>query len=156
MTNLLIEQLEAAGWAKVVNLSSLAHTLAKQGIQWEDIKWEQKFFDSWEVYAQSNLANVLFTRNLAGRQASSGVTVYAVHPGAVARELVRAYEATIPAFLRTYVTNLTKVFQKTAEGGAHTSLHCAFVECVEEETGKYYTDCALVAAGTPGGGQKAG
>ena len=48
MTNLLIELLEAAGWAKVVNLSSLAHTWAKQGIQWEDIKWEQKFFDSWE------------------------------------------------------------------------------------------------------------
>ena len=49
LTNLLIELLEAAGWAKVINLSSLGHTWAKQGIQWEDIKWEQKFFDSWEV-----------------------------------------------------------------------------------------------------------
>ena len=66
--------------------------------------------------------------HLARWQASSGVTVYAVHPGAMARELGRAYEATIPAFLRTYVTTLTKVFQKTAEGGAHTSLHCAFAE----------------------------
>ena len=89
---------------------------------------------------------MLFTRDLARRQASSGVTVFAVHPGAMAMELGRAYEATIPAFLRTYVTNLTKVFQKTAEGGAHTSLHCAFAECVEEERGKYYTDCAVVAA----------
>ena len=49
LTNLLIELLEAAVWAKVVNLSSLAHTWAKQGIQWDDIKWEQKFFDCWEV-----------------------------------------------------------------------------------------------------------
>ena len=47
---------------------------------------------------------------------------------------------------RTYVTNQTKVFQKTAEGGANTSLHCAFAECVAEETGKYYKDCAVVAA----------
>ena len=52
----------------------------------------------------------------------------------------------IPAFLRTYVTNLTKVFQKTAEGGANTSLHCAFAECVEAHTGKYYADCVVVAA----------
>ena len=37
LTNLLIELLEAARWAKVVNFSSLAHTWAKQGIQWEDI-----------------------------------------------------------------------------------------------------------------------
>ena len=64
----------------------------------------------------------------------------------MARELGRAYEATIPAFLRTYVTNLTKVFQKTADGGANTSLYCTFAECVEAETGKYYTDCGAVAA----------
>ena len=86
---------------------------------------------------------MLFTRELARRQARSGVTVYAVHPGAVSSELGRAYEARIPAFLRTYVTDLSKVFLKTAEGGAQTSLHCAFAECLEGETGKYYSDCAV-------------
>ena len=143
LTNLLLDLLEAAGRARVVNLSSLAHTWAKQGIQWDDLKWEQKPFDSWAAYGQSKLANVLFTRELARRQARSGVTVYAVHPGAVSSELGRAYEARIPAFLRTYVTDLTKVFLKTAEGGAQTSLHCAFAECLEGETGKYYSDCAV-------------
>lgn len=145
LTNLLLELLEAAGRARVVNLSSLAHTWAKQGIQWDDLKWEQKPFCSWTAYGQSKLANVLFTRELARRQARSGVTVYAVHPGAVSSELGRAYEARIPAFLRTYVTDLSKVFLKTAEGGAQTSLHCAFAECAEGETGKYYSDCAVKA-----------
>ena len=54
----------------------------------------------------------------------------------MSRELGRAYGARIPAFLWTYVIDLSKVFLKTAEGGAQTSLHCAFTECAEGETGK--------------------
>ena len=143
LTNLLLDMLNAAGKARVVNLSSLMHTWAKEGIQWDDLKWEKKAFDSWSAYAQSKLANIFFTRELARRQGSkSGVTVYAVHPGAVDSDLGRSYRDKIPAFIRTYLTDFVKVFLKTSEHGAQTSIYCAVESSLEKETGKYYADCS--------------
>merc|ERR1719350_1842515 len=146
LTNLLLDMLNAAGKARVINLSSLAHTWAKEGIQWDDLSWQQKPFDSWKAYAQSKLANVFFTRELARRQGSkSGVTVYAVHPGAVDSDLGRSYRDKIPAFVRKYLTDLVKVFLKTSEHGAQTSIYCAVEQTLEKETGKYYADCVRIA-----------
>jgi len=146
LTNLLLDMLNAAGKARVVNLSSLMHTWAKEGIQWDDLKWEKKPFDSWSAYAQSKLANIFFTRELARRQGSkSGVTVYAVHPGAVDSDLGRSYRDKIPAFIRKYLTDFVKVFLKTSEHGAQTSIYCAVEQTLEKETGKYYADCDRIA-----------
>jgi NAD(P)-dependent dehydrogenase (short-subunit alcohol dehydrogenase family) len=146
LTNLLLDMLNAAGKARVVNLSSLMHTWAKEGIQWDDLKWEKKSFDSWSAYAQSKLANIYFTRELARRQGSkSGVTVYAVHPGAVDSDLGRSYRDKIPAFVRKYLTDFVKVFLKTSEHGAQTSIYCAVEQALEKETGKYYADCMRIA-----------
>jgi len=146
LTNLLLDMLNAAGKARVVNLSSLMHTWAKEGIQWDDLKWEKKPFDSWSAYAQSKLANIFFTRELARRQgAKSGVTVYAVHPGAVDSDLGRSYRDKIPAFVRKYLTDFVKVFLKTSEHGAQTSIYCAVEQSLEKETGKYYADCDRIA-----------
>ena len=142
LTNLLLDMLNTAGKARVVNLSSLMHTWAKDGIQWDDLKWEKKTFDSWSAYAQSKLANIYFTRELARRQGSkSGLTVYAVHPGAVDSDLGRSYRDKIPAFVRKYLTDFVKVFLKTSEHGAQTSIYCAVEQTLEKETGKYYADC---------------
>merc|ERR1719370_2373855 len=146
LTNLLLDMLNAAGKARVVNLSSLMHTWAKEGIQWDDLKWEKKPFDSWSAYAQSKLANIYFTRELARRQgAKSGVTIYAVHPGAVDSDLGRSYRDKIPAFVRKYLTDFVKVFLKTSELGAQTSIYCAVEQTLEKETGKYYADCDRIA-----------
>jgi len=142
LTNLLLDMLKAAGKARVVNLSSLIHAWAKEGIQWDDLKWEKTSFSSWGAYAQSKLANVFFTRELAKRMANTGVTVYAVHPGSVASELGRVYEAKIPGFVKKYLTDFIKIFLKTPLGGAQTSIYCAVDQSLDAETGKYYADCA--------------
>lgn len=140
LTNLLTDLLKAAGNSRVINLSSLAHTWAKNGIQFDDLKWENTKFDSWQAYAQSKLANVLFTREFARRHAKSGITLYAVHPGAVSTELGRHYQSKVPSFLLP-VTDKAKLFLKTPEGGAQTTIYCAVCPSLGEETGKYYADC---------------
>jgi len=144
LTNLLLGLLEAAPAARVVNVSSLIHSWAK-GLPWEDLAWEQTPFDSWQAYAQSKLANLLFTKELARRQAAGGVTVYAVHPGAVSSDLGRHYEQKVPAFLRTYFTDWIRLFLKPAEHGAATSVHCAVAAELAGESGRYYADCARAA-----------
>ena len=145
LTNLLLDLLKAAGKARVVNLSSVTHSWAKQGIQWDDLKWEQKPFDSWAAYSQSKLANLYFTRELARRHSNTGLTAYAVHPGAVGSDLMRVYDDKIPAFLKPKLICLRDYFLKSPEGGAQTSIYCAVEHSLESETGKYYADCARLS-----------
>jgi len=141
LTNLLTDLMKAAGNSRVINLSSLAHNWAKEGIQFDDLKWENTKFDSWQAYGQSKLANILFSREFSRRHAKSGITTYSVHPGAVSTNLGRYYQNKIPSFLLP-VTDKVKLFLKTAEGGAQTTIFCAVEPSLAGETGKYYADCA--------------
>lgn len=65
LTNLLLDKLKDSVPSRVINLASLAHIVGK--IDFEDLNWEKKKFDTKQAYCQSKLANVLFTRELAKR-----------------------------------------------------------------------------------------
>lgn len=65
LTNLLLEKLKESAPSRVINLASLAHIVGK--IDFNDLNWEKKKFDTKQAYCQSKLANVLFTRELAKR-----------------------------------------------------------------------------------------
>ena len=60
----LLPLLEAAPEARVVNVSSMAHE--RGAIDFEDLQGERRY-GMWKSYAQSKLANVLFTRELSRR-----------------------------------------------------------------------------------------
>lgn len=63
LTNLLLDKLKDSAPSRVINLTSLAHVVGK--MDFEDLNWEKKKFDTKQAYCQSKLANVLFTRELA-------------------------------------------------------------------------------------------
>jgi len=137
LTNLLMPLIkEAAPGARIINVSSSTHEFGK--IQWEDINWDKTPYSPFKAYSQSKLANVLFTKELARREDGSGVTVYALHPGAINTELFRhmqdiAYGSLIAAVI--------KPFTKTAESGAQTSIFCSVDETLEDKNGLYYAEC---------------
>ncbi|MBL8601320.1 MAG: SDR family oxidoreductase [Myxococcales bacterium] len=114
LTRLLLPLLEAAAPARVVVLSSKLHYQGK--LDWADLMAE-KSFGGPRAYNQSKLANVLFTKALARRVASRGITVNAVHPGVVATELARDY----PKLL----VKLFHLFLLTPAEGAACSLYVA-------------------------------
>ncbi len=64
LTFLLMDLLKHSAPSRVINVSSLAHQMGK--IHFEDLNSE-KSYHSAKAYAQSKLANVLFTRELATR-----------------------------------------------------------------------------------------
>lgn len=68
LTNLLLDVLETSTPSRIVNVSSVAHKRGK--INKEDLNSDKKY-DAAEAYAQSKLANVLFTRELARKLAGS-------------------------------------------------------------------------------------
>ena len=82
LTDLLRERLVASAPARVVVLSSVAHRYAIGGMDRADLDATGSF-SGMGRYSQSKLANALFAAELARRLAGTGVTVNAVHPGAI-------------------------------------------------------------------------
>jgi NAD(P)-dependent dehydrogenase (short-subunit alcohol dehydrogenase family) len=71
---------------RVVNVSSAGYALARHGLDWDDLQWEQRY-DGWEAYGASKLCNLYFTWELADRWRDRGIDVNALHPGFVDTEL---------------------------------------------------------------------
>ena len=96
LTNLLMPQLKAAGKAtgdaRIVNLSSQAHQIAFNGMNWDDLQSEKEY-DPWKAYGQSKLANVLFARELSRQLKANApsVSTASLHPGVVRTELGRNF-----------------------------------------------------------------
>lgn len=64
LTYLLIDLIKKSAPARIVTVSSMAHSFGS--INLEDINSE-KSYDKSKAYSQSKLANILFTRSLAKR-----------------------------------------------------------------------------------------
>jgi len=86
LTSMLIERLKESAPSRVVVVSS---ALSSRGdINLDDINSE-KSYDKMKAYADSKLANLMFTQELGRRLDGSGVSVIAMHPGMVATNLGR-------------------------------------------------------------------
>jgi NAD(P)-dependent dehydrogenase (short-subunit alcohol dehydrogenase family) len=129
LTSLLLDRLKESAPARIVIVSSDAHTGAK-GIDWDRVRKPTRTRTGFPEYAVSKLANLLHAQELARRLAGDGVTTYALHPGVIASDIWRQ----VPWPIRP----LMKRAMKTPEQGAQTSLYCATSDDVAGETGQYY------------------
>jgi NAD(P)-dependent dehydrogenase (short-subunit alcohol dehydrogenase family) len=137
LTNLLLELLKSSAPARIVNVSSRSHERAK--LDFDNLQGEKRYAGM-RAYGQSKLANLLFTYELARRIAGTSVTVNALHPGFVATGFARNNG---PFYnVGTWVAG--RLFGRTPEQGARTSLYLASSPEVEGVTGKYFVDCSPV------------
>lgn len=80
LTNLLLDLLKASAPSRIVVVSSDAHKFG--GINKDDLMCE-KSYNKYKAYAQSKLANVLFTRELSKKLEGGGITINSLHPGKI-------------------------------------------------------------------------
>lgn len=80
LTSLLLDRLQDSAPARIVTVSSVAHTTGK--INFGDLQGERRYSGQ-QAYSQSKLANIMFTHELARRLDSTGVTATVLHPGVV-------------------------------------------------------------------------
>jgi NAD(P)-dependent dehydrogenase (short-subunit alcohol dehydrogenase family) len=85
LTRLLLPNLKAASNARVVNVSSEAHRAGRMDSENLDL---ERGYRPFRAYANTKLAQVLFTRELARREPA--IAVNALHPGAIATGIWRA------------------------------------------------------------------
>ncbi|XP_020293249.1 retinol dehydrogenase 13-like [Pseudomyrmex gracilis] len=138
LTNLLLDILKDSAPARIVNLSSTAHRRGK--INTEDLNLN-KDYDPGSAYAQSKLANILFTRELANRLRGTGVTVNAVHPGIVDTEITRHMWVFNNGFIRILLTPFIWPFIRAPAQGAQTVLYAALDPNLTDVTGCYFDNC---------------
>lgn len=126
-TNLLLEKLKATANSRIINVSSNAHKFARVNL--DDLEGK-KSWNSTKAYAQSKLANVLFTRSLAKLLDGTGVMAFSMHPGFVATNLFSKF----PGFMMSLLSPVMVSPQK----GAETLVYLATQPEVEKLNGSYF------------------
>ncbi|WP_329480021.1 SDR family oxidoreductase [Kribbella sp. NBC_01484] len=133
LTQLLLERLGESGTARVVTVSSNAHTAGR--IDFEDLQGERSYSGE-RAYSQSKLANILFTYELARRLQGTSITTNALHPGVVRT----AFGAEDPSGVQRVLVPVLRPFLKSPARGAATSIHLASAPGLAQVSGKYFVN----------------
>ncbi|XP_044031488.1 retinol dehydrogenase 12 [Siniperca chuatsi] len=142
LTFLLLDLLKHSAPSRVINLSSAAHAMGK--IQFDDLSGEKDYHPV-RAYAQSKLANVLFTRELAKRTEALDVMAYSVDPGIVSTDITRHLWRPLVDLVKTF-----SFLVKTPAEGANTTVYCTVTPESQLHTGGYYKDCASAESSRAG------
>jgi retinol dehydrogenase 12 len=143
LTTRLLDALGDGAPRRLVTVASKSHYQAK-GIDFDAVRQPTRSMTGLPEYEVSKVANVLFSQEPARRVAGRGIHTYALHPGVITSEIWR----NVPRPMHFVMTR----FMKSPEDGARTSVYCATLPDVADDTGRYYTDCAVKepsAAATP-------
>lgn len=119
--------------SRVINVSSALHT--KGGLDFGSFQGEhgKKLYNGSRYYAQSKLANVLFTMEL-DRRFGEELTTNCLHPGVVGTRLANKKAGA----LTSTVWSLYKPFAILPEQGADTSVYLASSPEVQDVSGRYF------------------
>ena len=136
LTNLLLDTLIASAPARIINVSSDAHSGGK--IDFENLQGERSY-SGFGPYGNSKLANIMLTTDLARRLEGTGVTVNALHPGLVNT----GFGKNNPGLLMKIMGAVMPLVARSPEKGARTSIYLASSPAVKSISGKYFVDCKV-------------
>lgn len=138
ITHFLLDALKAAGNARIINVSSLAHRYGR--VNFDDLQ-SHKWYNGLSVYSYTKLCNVLFTNELARRLKHTTITANALHPG-----VVNTNFSNNASFLWQMGAKLFSNFFLSPRQGAETSIYLASSPDIASESGKYFYNKKAVPA----------
>ena len=142
LTHLLLDVLKASTPSRIINVASNAHFDGT--INFDDL-YGEKGYSGLKAYAQSKLANVLFTYELERRLGNKSVTVNSLHPGGVRTPLGLKCKS----WLYKIGWAVAMPVLISPHKGAQTSIFLASSADVEGITGKYFHKCKAVRSSAP-------
>ena len=143
LTNLLLKELLTGPRGRIINVASEAHR-GCPGINFDDLQGARGYHGK-DAYAQSKLANLLFTYELARQLEGTGLTVNALHPGNVWTNFSRNNGWS--SWARHIIGSL-----KSGGGlvgpkeGARTSVYLATAPEVDGISGKYFSKKSMLVS----------
>lgn len=152
LTDQLMPLLKKSKEARIINLTSMWHKYGLPGVP--ENKFHEKLkevfqfngkqnpFNSWDLYGDAKLGQVLFTKALAQKLEETDPTIktVSVHPGIVKTELFSRLQPRHQKFFG-FIIPILGYFFKTEDEGAQTTLAAAMMPFSELKNGAYYSDC---------------
>ena len=139
LTTALLPLLKASAPSRVVSVSSGAHFGGH--LNFDDLEGARSY-SGWSAYAQSKLANVMFTYELARRLEGTGVTANVLHPGFVATNFGHNNRGLVDKVMSL----IQRLAALTPQQGAATQLYLAAAPEVDGVSGKYFDNRKAVAS----------
>ncbi|XP_056639914.1 retinol dehydrogenase 11-like [Diorhabda sublineata] len=133
LTLILIDLLKKSAPSRIVNVSSIAAKRAKM----KSVDKLMAYDGHFDCYANTKLCVILFTQELSKRLKQFDVSVFTLHPGYIATEILTRHLGPFKSCL-TYMSR--RIF-KSPEEGAQTTLYCALEPGIEHLTGGFFIEC---------------
>jgi retinol dehydrogenase 12 len=126
---------------RVLNVTSSTYCFADQMDLQDLMCTKGRQYSLFGQYAQSKLANILFTRELARRYPH--LHAYALHPGMVRTEVTRNMPRHMQLPNKAFAL-IVASFQKTPQQGGWTSAYLALAPLSKlDESGTYWVNCKV-------------
>jgi NAD(P)-dependent dehydrogenase (short-subunit alcohol dehydrogenase family) len=130
LTTMLLDRLAGSGQGRIVHLTSALHVVGR--IRLDDLAYS-RWYHLVPAYAQSKLAVVLFTRELANRTRHLPVTVNCIDPGLVRTDIWRGAGPIQQLFARPL-----QWIAREPEEGARTIAALALDPAFKGRSGEYF------------------
>jgi NAD(P)-dependent dehydrogenase (short-subunit alcohol dehydrogenase family) len=131
LTKLLLPTLTKSAPARIVNVASMAYRRAV--LDFDDLQWERRKYQSLGAYSASKLANILFTLELSRRLNGTRVTANCLHPGVVATNIFSSLGT-----LGRVFSVLARPLLMSPAAGAKTSVHLASAPELATVSGRFF------------------
>jgi NAD(P)-dependent dehydrogenase (short-subunit alcohol dehydrogenase family) len=148
LTQQLLPLLLRTPASRIINVSSRGHRYG--WIAFNDL-YHTKSYIGVKAYAQSKLANILFTYQLAKLLEGHDTTVNCLHPGSIRTEIGTRHSTGLSHWIWKW-----HPFLKSIAQGAQTSIYLASHPDVEHVSGKYFYQCKPVGSSMRSHDQAAG
>jgi retinol dehydrogenase-13 len=131
---LLSEKLKSQEKSRIILVNSEGHRFAAWGLHLNDLNWEKRRYSGLKSYGSAKLAQLLSMLIFADYFRPSGVTINAMHPGAVRSETGRENGA-VYRWIKKHIYN--KLLRPT-EISAESIYYLGVSDDIEGVTGKFF------------------
>jgi NAD(P)-dependent dehydrogenase (short-subunit alcohol dehydrogenase family) len=131
---LLYNKLKSQGKARIILVSSEGHRFAAWGLRPDDLNWEKRRYSGLKSYGSAKLAQLLSMILFAEYFKPWGVTINALHPGAVRSESGQENGA----FYRWKKKHLYEKILRPAEISAESIYYLGVSDEMEGVSGKFF------------------
>lgn len=145
INTLLSEKLKSQGKGRIILVSSEGHRFAAWGLRIDDLNWEKRRYSGLKSYGSAKLAQLLSMLIFADHFRPWGVTINAMHPGAVRSETGRE-NGPVYRWIKKHIYN--KILRPT-EIAAESIYYLGVSDEMEEVSGKFYNLTTLEEPAPP-------
>jgi NAD(P)-dependent dehydrogenase (short-subunit alcohol dehydrogenase family) len=133
-TRLLLDRIIESAPARIIQVNSEGHRFST--VHLDDLTWERHRYTGLKSYGAARTAQLLTVWELADRLQGTGVTINAMHPGAVRSNLGMDQQNNI--FYRLYKSTILSLFLKPPEISGEALYYLAAAPEMADVSGKFF------------------